>query len=140
VHNRAKQKGYVQMRDRLFILMVIVFGASTFLSGCESKAQTGAGLGAIIGGGVGQAAGGDTESTLLGAAIGAGAGYIIGSQQENEEVEENPEDFVEVPFTNSDGTTTTIALRKVNGGYVGPENEYYEELPSKETLKKKYGS
>jgi uncharacterized protein YqfA (UPF0365 family) len=128
------------MRDTLLVLTIIIFGVSIYLTGCENKAQTGAGLGALIGAGIGQAAGEDTESTLIGAAIGAGAGYIIGSQQENKEVKENPEDFVKIPFSNSDGTITTVALRKVDGGYVGPENEYYEELPTPKELKEKYGS
>ena len=109
------------------------------MTGCDSQAQTGAGLGALIGGGIGQLAGEDTESTLAGAAIGAGAGYIIGSQQENKEVKENPDSFIKISFTNSDGTTTTIALRKVDSGYVGPEGEYYDKLPTQKELKAKYG-
>lgn len=113
-----------------FSIIILLTAAGFFWSGCESKARTGAGIGAVVGGGVGQAVGEDTESTVAGAAIGAGIGYIIGSRQENEEVEKNPDKFVKVPFTDSDGTTTTIALRTNNDGYVGPEGEYYQTLPT----------
>jgi outer membrane lipoprotein SlyB len=127
------------MKENQFILTFVILVVSTIFAGCNSKSGTGAGLGALIGGGIGQLAGKDTESTLAGAAIGAGAGYIIGSQQENKEIENNPDSFVKVPFTNSDGTITTIALRKVDSGYVGPKGEYYEQLPTQKELKIKYG-
>lgn len=39
-----------------------------FLSGCESDAQVGSAVGVLAGASIGQIAGGDTESTLIGAA------------------------------------------------------------------------
>ena len=144
----------MNLKSSLLILMTI---AALLIVGCEKESHTGAGIGALIGGGVGQVAGGDTESTLIGAAVGAGAGYLIGRTQEGkdddevdqdqvqqvktqpQEVTENPEDFVKVPYTNSDGTVTTVALRKSNRGYRGPEGEYYDDLPTKKVLKDRYG-
>jgi outer membrane lipoprotein SlyB len=121
----------------LFFSFVLI--SCCFITGCESKAQTGAGLGALIGAGIGQAAGRNTESTVIGAAVGAGAGYLIGKHEENKEVKEHPDDFTKIEFTNSDGTTTIVALRKVDGGYVGPQGEHYNELPTKSEMREKYG-
>ena len=67
----------------LTILMVIAVSLGlAFFAGCESDAQTGSAIGALAGAGIGQLAGGDTESTLIGAAVGGGAGYMIGSEQD----------------------------------------------------------
>lgn len=124
----------------VFYTSVIVISSSYLFYGCQNKAQRRAGAGALIGAGIGQLAGEDTESTLAGAAIGAGTGYILGEfQQDDNEVHNNPHDFTKVNFHNSDGKDTTVALRNVNGGYVGPEGEYYQRLPSRETLRQKYG-
>jgi outer membrane lipoprotein SlyB len=128
------------MKSTYFILFVAsLFIVSGLSLSCGNKAATGAGIGALIGAGIGQAAGRNTESTLIGAGVGAGAGYLIGSHEENKEVRQNPDSFTEIEFTNSDGTTTKVALRKANGGYIGPQGEYYEKLPTQSEMKKKYG-
>jgi hypothetical protein len=64
------------------LVIVVVSAVLLFNLGCESDAQTGAGLGALGGAGIGQLIGGDTESTLIGAGVGAGAGYMIGNEQD----------------------------------------------------------
>ena len=70
-------------RGLLTILVAAVISAGLlFTLGCESDAQTGAGLGALAGAGVGQLVGGDSESTLIGAGVGAGAGYMIGNESD----------------------------------------------------------
>jgi outer membrane protein OmpA-like peptidoglycan-associated protein len=68
---------------KLSLLIVLIFT----LSGCaqmQSKQGQGAifggGIGAIAGAGLGQAIGGDTESTLIGAGIGAAVGGVAGNQ------------------------------------------------------------
>jgi hypothetical protein len=48
-------------------------------TGCETQRGTGTVAGAGIGALIGQAAGGNTQSTVIGAAIGAGAGHAVGS-------------------------------------------------------------
>lgn len=115
------------------------------VSGCESDAQTGAGIGALAGAGIGQLAGRDTEATLIGAAIGAGAGYIIGNEQDKKKQKaemENQADDVDtviVNVVNSNGSVTPVKLRRKGTGYVGPKGEYYETLPTSEQLKPAYG-
>jgi uncharacterized protein YcfJ len=56
----------------------------TFLSGCQTEAQTGAGLGAGAGAGLGVIIGHQSGQGLEGAAIGAGiglvSGYLIGNE------------------------------------------------------------
>lgn len=64
-----------------FILCIMMFSV-LFCAGCENDAQTGALLGSAIGAGVGNLAGGDTESTLIGAGVGGAVGYGIGNEQD----------------------------------------------------------
>jgi hypothetical protein len=61
--------------------MIVNVSCST---GKGTGSLAGAGLGAIIG----QVAGGDTQSTLIGAAIGTGVGYIIGDQVDEKKAKE----------------------------------------------------
>ena len=61
------------------LIAALVSGMLLVTAGCESDAQTGAGIGAAAGAGIGQVAGRDTESTLIGGAVGGGVGYIIGT-------------------------------------------------------------
>ncbi len=121
----------------LFVISLIIAGS--FIAGCQNKAEEGAGIGAVSGALLGQAIGRNTKSTVIGGAIGAGAGYLIGRHEQNQEVQQHPEQFTEVEFPNSDGTNTVVALRKSDGGYIGPDNEYYRTLPTPEELKARYG-
>ena len=115
------------------------------VSGCESDAQTGAGIGALAGAGIGQLAGRDTEATLIGAAIGAGAGYVIGNEQDKKKQKaemENQADDVDtviVNVVNNNGSVTPVRLQRKGTGYVGPRGEYYETLPTSEQLEPAYG-
>ncbi len=71
------------MKGLLIILLTVVISTGLLFNlGCESDAQSGAGIGALAGAGIGQLVGGDTKSTLVGAGIGAGAGYMIGNEQD----------------------------------------------------------
>jgi len=112
-----------------------------FTPGCESDAQTGAALGALAGAGIGQLAGRDTKSTLIGAGVGTGTGYLIGHQSDKKKsTQANPNaQTVTVNITNSNGSTTPVTLRIQAGGYVGPKGEYYNHLPTSEELKPIYG-
>ena len=121
-----------------FLVMLLMIG-SFLITGCQNKAEEGAGIGALVGAGLGQAIGRNTKSTVIGGAIGAGAGYLIGRHEQNKEVQQHPEQFTQIGFTNSDGTNTIVALRKSDGGYVGPDNEYYNSLPTGDELKARYG-
>ena len=68
-------------RDLITILVAaIICLVLIFIVGCESRAQSGALIGGLIGAGAGQVIGHDTKSTVIGGAVGAGAGYIIGNE------------------------------------------------------------
>lgn len=127
------------------VLSFIFCSAFLFASGCESDAQTGAGLGTLAGAGIGQLAGGDTESTLIGAAVGGGAGYMIGNEQDKKKQKAEMDQLrsemntVTVNITNSNGSVSTVKLRKQGVGYVGPKGEYYDDLPTEEELRPVYG-
>ncbi|MHC4624212.1 MAG: glycine zipper domain-containing protein [Planctomycetota bacterium] len=115
------------------------------VGGCESDAQTGAAIGAAAGAGIGQLAGGDTESTLMGAAVGGGAGYIIGNERDKKKAAAERDairqdtNTVTVNITNSNGSVSQVKLRKQGVGYVGPRGEYYNTLPTEDQLKPLYG-
>jgi hypothetical protein len=132
------------------ILFVLMTGFGLLLvAGCETEAQTKAAWGTAIGAGVGQLAGGDTKSTMIGAGIGAGAGYIWGSMDDKKKEEQaqtqaqaiqNDANTVTVWVTNSNGSKTPVKLtRTASGGYVGPRGEIYDTMPTEEALRKVYG-
>ena len=133
-------------RNLLTILMVAAVSLGlAFFAGCESDAQTGALIGTAAGAGIGQLAGGDTESTLIGAAVGGGAGYLIGNEQDKKKTKQEMANIrqemntVTVNITNSNGSVSQVKLRKQGTGYVGPRNEFYDHLPTSEELKPIYG-
>ena len=115
------------------LITVVVCAGLLFALGCESDAQTGAGLGALAGAGIGQLAGGDTESTLIGAAVG-GLALVILWRLSRQEM-----NTVTVNMKNSNGSISTVKLRKQGVGYVGPRGEYYDHLPTGEELQPIYG-
>ncbi len=115
-------------------------------SGCENNAQTNAGLGGLIGAGVGQLAGRDSESTLLGAGIGAGVGYIIGNEQDKKEEKARTQAQIRnqlnteiIWIKNTNNSKTPVKLRKEGPGYLGPRGEYYESMPTEAQLQDVYG-
>jgi hypothetical protein len=128
--------------------ILVVAGVSlglVFAGGCESDAQTGAAVGAAAGAGIGQAAGGDTESTLIGAAIGGAAGYMIGNEQDKKKAATERDKLREemntvmVKVTNSNGSIIQVPVKKQGVGYIGPRGEYYDKLPTEDQLRPVYG-
>ena len=126
------------------ILMAVSFG-SLFVAGCESDAQVGSAIGALAGAGIGQLAGGDAESTLVGAAVGGATGYMLGNESDrrNAQVERaylrREMNTVMVKVTNSNGSVVQVPLRKQGVGYVGTRGEYYSTLPTDDQLRPVYG-
>ena len=49
------------------------------------------------------------------------------------------EDTVTVQLTNDRGATVSIVLRKSGNGYIGPQGEYYDHLPTADELRPLYG-
>jgi hypothetical protein len=128
------------------ILVVVVVSLGLVLvGGCESGAQTGSVVGGLAGAGIGQLAGGDTESTLIGAAVGAAAGYMLGNEGDKKEALAEREylhqeiNTVMVRVTNSNGSIVQVPLRKQGVGYVGTRGEYYPTLPTEDQLRPVYG-
>ena len=127
------------------LLTVVVSLGLVFAAGCESDAQSGAGIGALAGAGIGQLAGGSTEATLIGAAVGGGAGYMIGNERDKKKTKAEMDSLrqemnvVTVNITNSNGSINTVRLRKQGVGYVGPKGEYYNTMPTEDQLKPLYG-
>ena len=123
---------------------VLVSVALAFLAGCESDAQTGALVGTAAGAGIGQLAGGSTEATLIGAAIGGGAGYMVGNERDKKKTKTEMNDLraemnvVTVTITNSNGSKKQVRLQKQGVGYIGPQGEYYDHLPTDEELRPLY--
>jgi len=128
------------------ILMVVAVSLGLVLvCGCESDAQIGSVVGGLAGAGIGQLAGGDTESTLIGAAIGSAAGYMLGNEGDKQKALAEREylreemNTVMVRVTNSNGSIVQVPLRKQGVGYVGTRGEYYPTLPSEDQLRPVYG-
>lgn len=141
------------MGKMLFGGVFVLLGSSVlFLTGgCESDAQTDALIGGAIGAGVGQAIGRDTEGTLIGAAVGAGAGYVIGAQSDKKKAEQQqvysqpveqsaPTGTTEtVWITNSNGSKTSVILRREGNYWYGPKGERYDSKPTEEQMRAIYG-
>jgi len=117
----------------------------TLVAGCQSDAQTGAVLGSLAGAGIGQIAGRNTESTLIGAAVGGTAGYMLGNESDRKKTQaemaylRQQTDYVTVNITNSNGSVSQVRLRKQGVGYVGTRGEYYNTLPTQDQLRPVYG-
>lgn len=133
-------------KNLVTILMVVVVSLGlVFVGGCESDAQTGAALGALAGAGIGQLAGGDTESTLIGAAVGGGVGYMLGNEGDKKKAQAERSylrqemNTVVVNVTNRNGSIIQVPLRKQGVGYVGTRGEYYPVLPTEDQLRPVYG-
>jgi len=72
------------MMKKLHLKVALIAGTTMvmLMSGCASKAGTGAAVGAGGGALAGQLIGGNTRSTLAGAAIGGIAGAAIGDNED----------------------------------------------------------
>ena len=126
------------------ILIVVVVGL-VFTAGCQNDAQTGAAMGTAAGAGVGQMAGGDTESTLIGAVVGGGIGYIVGNESDKQKAQAERDyirdeiRYVTVNITNSNGSISQVRLKKHGVGFVGTRGEYYSKFPTEDQLRPIYG-
>lgn len=134
------------VKDIVTTLIAVTVGVGLMLvAGCENEAQTGAVLGSLAGAGIGQIAGRDTESTLIGAAVGGAAGYMLGNEGDKKKAQveraylREQTEYVTVNITNSNGSISQVRLRKQGVGYVGTRGEYYNRLPTEDQLRPVYG-
>ena len=132
------------MRTRIASGLMLC-GLVAYMAGCETKAQTGAAVGAGAGALTGQAIGRNTEGTLIGTGVGAVGGYIIGNEMDKSEVraqqakDAEPANTCIINITNSNGSVTPVTLRRVGGVWVGPRGEQYSTLPTADQLRPIYG-
>ena len=137
------------MKKGSMICVMLILGICLLgFGGCDSAAGTGAGIGGLVGAGIGALAGGDTKSTLIGAAVGSGAGHMIGNEQDKKKAQARNQaeidslrqemNVVFVNITNSNNSTGQVRLTKQGVGYVGPNREYYNHLPTAAELEPIY--
>ena len=145
----------------LFTMATFVF----VISGCNpynnegEGAATGGALGALAGGIIGHQSHDTGAGMLIGGAVGAVAGAAVGSQIQKPEpppqqvivaqpapvvVSQVPTttyagDTVTVNVPNSNGGYTAIVLKRSGNGYVGPQGEYYDQIPTTAQLQAMYG-
>lgn len=139
---------------------MIVFIAA--ISGCNpynnegEGAAAGGALGALAGGVIGHQSHDTGAGMLIGGAVGAVTGAAIGSTIQKPVVEQPAPVVIEqpaqvIPSTTYSGDTVTVNVPNVNGGYtavvlrrsgngyVGPQGEYYDQVPSTAQLQAMYG-
>ena len=134
------------------VKMMLVVAAClgvVFVAGCENKAQTGAGVGALGGAGVGAIIGNQSGNAgtgaLIGGAVGGLGGYAVGNEgdkkQMNQDIQSvrNDATTTVVNITNSNGSITPVILRRSGNMWIGPKGEQYMSMPTVEQLKPVYG-
>jgi YMGG-like Gly-zipper len=148
-----------EMKKYFYSLTMIVFLAA--LSGCNpynnegEGAATGGALGALAGGIIGHQSHDTGAGMLIGGALGAVTGAAVGSQIQKPEpppeqvIVTQPAqvvpsttysgDTVTVNVTNSNGGYTSVVLKRSGNGYVGPQGEYYDQVPTTAQLQAMYG-
>jgi hypothetical protein len=136
------------------------------ISGCNpynnagEGAATGGALGALAGGIIGHQSHDTGAGMLIGGALGAVTGAAVGSQIQKPEsppaqvivdqpapvvVSQAPPtvaysgDTATVNVFNSNGGYTAVVLKRSGNGYVGPQGEYYDQIPTTAQLQAMYG-
>ena len=134
------------MARNCILTMAVAAGLWMVLfAGCQSDAQYGSAVGALAGAGIGQLAGGDAESTLIGAGVGGTIGYMIGNESDRQKTRaqmagmQEQMNTVVVNVTNSNGSVIRVPLKRCGVGYVGTRGEYYATLPTEDQLRPVYG-
>ena len=145
----------------LFTMAAFIF----VISGCNpynnagEGAATGGALGALAGGIIGHQSHDTGAGMLIGGAVGAVTGAAVGSQIQKPEpppqqvivaqpapviVSQAPTityagDTVTVNVPNTNGGYTAVVLKRSGNGYVGPQGEYYDQIPTTAQLQAMYG-
>lgn len=141
----------------MIVSLVALSGCNPYNNEGEGAAAGGA-LGALAGGVIGHQSHDTGAGMLIGGAVGAVTGAAIGSTIQKEPppppvVVEQPAPVVmaQVPTTtysgdsvtvnvpNSNGGYTAVVLKRSGNGYVGPQGEYYDQVPTTAQLQAMYG-
>lgn len=126
------------------LIFTVGFGL-VLLTGCETKAQSGALVGGGVGALAGQAIGRDTTGTLIGAGVGTAAGYLLGNEQDKAQQRRDIQaaqyeyNTVTVWITNSNGSQIPVRLVREGPAYIGPRGERYPSMPTEAQLRQVYG-
>ena len=142
-----------------------IIASLTAFTGCNpynnagEGAAAGGALGALAGGIIGHQSHDTGAGMLIGGALGAVTGAAVGSQIQKPEpppaqvvvaqpapvvVAQAPSatysgDTVTLNVPNSSGGYTAVVLKRSGNGYVGPQGEYYDQVPSTAQLQAMYG-
>jgi len=148
------------MKKYFYSLTIVVFLAA--LSGCNpynnegEGAATGGALGMLAGGIIGHQSHDTGAGMLIGGAVGAVTGAAVGSTIQKPVYEEPAPvvvaqpapvvpsetysgDTVTVNVPNSNGGYTAVVLKRSGNGYLGPQGEYYDQVPTTAQLQAMYG-
>ena len=148
------------MKKIFYSLTMIAFVA--VISGCNpynnagEGAAAGGALGALAGGIIGHQSHDTGAGMLIGGAVGAVTGAAVGSTIQKPELPPQQVivtqpatvivptttysgDTVTVNVPNNNGGYTAVVLKRSGNGYVGPQGEYYDQIPSNEQLQAMYG-
>jgi len=146
---------------RQFVCSLATIALALAVAGCNpynnegEGAAAGGALGALAGGIIGHQSHDTGAGMLIGGAVGAVTGAAVGSTIQKPVVEQPAPVVVQpspaVPTTTYSGDTvtvnvpnssgvgyTSVVLRRSGNGYVGPQGEYYQEIPSTEQLQAMY--
>ena len=122
-------------------LLAVAVAAALAVGGCANNAQTGALAGGALGAVAGQAIGHNTGGTLIGAAAGAGGGYIVGNEMDKSKTNQDmaaqrdANNTAIVNVHNSNGSISSVMLRRNGNMWVGPNGEQYTSLPTEDQLR-----
>ena len=136
------------------VLLAVLAGCNPYNNEGEGAA-TGGALGALAGGIIGHQSHDTGAGMLIGGALGAVTGAAVGSTIQKPVYEEPAPvgqsvpaappavtysgDSATVNVPNSRGGYTAVVLKRSGNGYVGPQGEYYAQIPSTEKLQAMYG-
>jgi hypothetical protein len=127
-------------------------------SGCSGGKGSGSHIfnAAVIGGVIGGIIGHQSDETEAGIAVGAtlfGVGAALAEMDKqhhtpskeahenmvkNDKAESIRETYI-IEIHNSNGSVTSVKIRRKGSVYIGPNDERYDELPTEEQLKPVYG-
>ena len=151
-------KAYVYLSSLCMCALLIVGCANPYNNQGEGAGLGGV-LGAVAGGIIGHQSHDAAAGMLIGGALGAAGGAVVGSQIPKDQyqypaaVAAQPAPFAMTPtpsiiytqegatvnVPNDTGGYTAVMLKRSGNGFIGPQGEYYPQIPEMSQLKAMYG-